>query len=496
MLLALKFLKCYNYIIRDIDYYIKYYIKFSGRRNTGVMENTLDIKQQKTILRVAMISSFLGTFMGSALNLSIPNLEAQFQVSAALIGWVITGYTVAVAAFSVPLGKLADAKGRRRILLAGIGGFSIVSLLCTVSSNIWMLLFFRILQGIFGAMFSATNVAILLSAYPGRERGRVLGLSVSSVYVGLSVGPVVGGYLNHAFNWQSIFIATAIIGFIALFMGIKGIPKHSEVTESGRIDVMGNILFIVSIAVTLYGLTNLSIMKYAWVILLCGIALGVTFFCVEAKAKDPVIRVAMFSEDMAFTFSNLAALLNYGATFAISYLMSIYLQVVMGYPSQTAGLILIAQPIMQALFSPMMGKLSDRIAPYKLASGGMALCAMGLVLFYMVSVDTSLWFILTALVISGFGFAMFSSPNTNAVMSCVQPKDYAVANSILGTMRTVGHSSSMAVVTIVVGIVLGNTPLNGATPEELVKTMKIIFMIFIVLCVIGTFLSMKRSKVK
>lgn len=443
-----------------------------------------------------MITSFLGTFMASALNLSIPNLEAQFQISAALVGWVITSYTIAIAAFSVPLGKLADATGRRRILIIGIAGFIVTSLLCITAPNIWALLVLRVLQGTFESMFTTTNIAILLDAYPGRERGRVLGLSISCVYIGLSAGPVVGGYLNQAFGWKSIFVATAILSLISLIMAVRGIPKGNEAMVSSKTDVKGNILYVVAIIVTLYGLTNLSMMKYAWVILLAGLALGVAFFLVEAKTEDPVIRVTMFSDDMAFTFSNLAALLNYGATFAISYLMSIYLQMVMGYPSQTAGLILIAQPVMQAAFSPVMGKLSDRVAPYKLASTGMAVCALGLVLFSMISLTTPLWYILAALVLSGFGFALFSSPNTNAIMSCVEKKDYAVANSIVGTMRTVGHSSSMAVVTIVMGITLGNSALNEVVPADLVHTMKIIFIIFIVLCVIGTFLSLKRSKVQ
>lgn len=453
-------------------------------------------KEQKTILRVAMITSFLTTFMGSALNLSIPNLEVEFGASAALIGWVITSYTLAVAALSVPLGKIADITGRRRIFIWGIGGFAFITLLCIFSVNIWIMLALRVLQGFAAAMIFATNNAILISAYPGSERGRVLGLSTASVYVGLSIGPVVGGFLNQHFNWKSIFIVSAALSVAALVIAVRGIPKKANAKQMSTLDIPGNILYMACIVLSLYGLTNLSMMKYAWVILALGLALGVVFVLVERKAEDPVIRVTMFTDDMAFTFSNLAALLNYGATFAISYLMSIYLQIVMGYESQIAGLILIAQPAVQALFSPMMGKLSDRIAPYKLASIGMAFCAAGLVLFFMVSVHTPLWFILMALVVSGFGFALFSSPNTNAVMSCVEKKDFAVANSILATMRTVGHSSSMAIVTIVVGFVLGETALDACQPAQLVHTMHIIFAIFVVLCVIGIFLSLKRSKVE
>ena len=451
-------------------------------------------KEQAAVLRSTVITSFLTTFMGSALNLSIPNMEHEFGVGAALIGWVITTYTLTVAAMSVPFGKVADIKGRRRVFLTGVSGFAAASLLCAVSLNIWMLLALRAVQGFFASMIFATNNAILISVYPGSERGRVLGLSTAATYVGLSAGPVVGGFLNHYVNWRSIFLVTVLISAAVLFIAVKGIPKRLLPDTSLTFDLWGNLLYVGAIVATLYGLTNLSIMKYGWVVLVLGLALGAVFVLVERKQPDPVIRVTMFTEDAAFTLSNLAALLNYGATFAISYLMSIYLQVVMGFSSQTAGLILIAQPVVQAAFSPMMGTLSDRIAPHKLASLGMAFCAAGLVMFSFVGLQTHLWLILLALVFSGFGFALFSSPNTNAIMACVKKEDYSVANSILATMRTVGHTSSMAVVTIVVGLSLGNTALDSAPPAELVRTMHTAFLVFVVLCAAGTFMSLKRGK--
>ncbi len=453
----------------------------------------------KKILYVALLTSFMTTFMGSALNLSIPNLEEDFQVGAALVGWVITTYTLTVAAFSVPFGKLADVIGRRKVLIPGIAIFGICTLGCAFAGNIWLLLALRIVQGIGAAMIFATNNPIVISVYPPSERGRVLGLGTAAVYVGLSVGPVIGGFLNHHLDWHSIFLLTLIIALTSFILSIKAIPadidKVQIQTKGPKPDLTGNLLYIACIAISLYGLSSLSALSYGWAILLAGLLLGIAFVKAEAKAENPVIRISMFTEDKAFAFSNIAALLNYGATFAISYLMSIYLQVIMGYTSQTAGLILIAQPLMQALFSPMMGKLSDRIAPYKLATAGMGFCVTGLVLFAMVGLETSIVFVVAALKLSGFGFALFSSPNTNAVMSCVEPKDYSVANSILSTMRTVGQSSSMAVVTIVVGITMGNGALAMAEPAILVHTMHIIFGIFIALCLIGMVLSMQRRKI-
>ena len=202
----------------------------------------------------------------------------------------------------------------------------------------------------------------------------------------------------------------------------------------------------------------------------------------------------MFTKDRAFLFSNIAAFLNYGATFTVGYLLSIYLQVVMGFPSQIAGLILIVQPAMQALFSPSMGKLSDRVAPYKLASIGMSLCVAGLMLLSLLKLDTHLAFVIVILVLMGLGFAVFSSPNVNAIMSRVEPKDFAVANSIVATMRTLGQTSSMAVVTIVTGVMVGNTALAEVPKEDLMRTIHVIFVIFIFICIAGVFFSVSRGK--
>ena len=451
-----------------------------------------------TILKVAMLTSFLTTFMGSALNLSIPNLEADFQVGATLIGWVVTAYTLSVAALSVPFGKVADAAGRRKILLAGISLFSVFTLACAFAVNIWMLLALRVCQGISASMIFATNNAILISAHPASQRGRVLGLSTASTYIGLSLGPVIGGFLNHQFNWHAIFLLSFAVAIVTLTLAIKGIPAGFDAEHGAgetKLDVAGNLLYIACIVITLYGLTNLSTLSYGWAILLGGVVLGVAFVRVESKADNPVIRISMFTEDKAFAFSNIAALLNYGSTFAISYLLSIYLQVVMGYTSQIAGFIMIVQPVTQALFSPKMGKLSDRIPAYKLATAGMCFCVVGLMLFFSIGVDTSLAFIFAALILSGFGFALFSSPNTNAIMSCVAPQDYSVANSILATMRTVGQSSSMAIVTIVVGMTMGSQALADASPADLVHTMHLIFGVFIGLSIVGIGLSMQRGKV-
>ena len=453
-----------------------------------------DKKIQRAALLVAVLTAFLTTFSASCMNLSVPNMEGEFQVGAAAIGWVMTAYIIATAAMSIPFGKIADVKGRRRIMITGICGYTIASLVLVFVPTFPLLIIARVIQGTFASMLFATNNAILISVYPPEKKGQMLGISISATYIGLAAGPVLGGLINHYMGWRFIFLVTAILAFVAFILAIRGVPRIPVEDNHKKPDVWGNILFVAAIAITLYGLSNLSVMKFGWLILVIGLALGVLFVMQERRVDNPVVRISMFTKNKAFTFSNFAALLNYASTYAISYLISIYLQVVKGYDSQMAGIILVAMPIVQAIFTPYMGKLSDRVKPHKLASLGMGICAAGLVLFLFLGENTPITYIFLPLIVSGFGYAVFSSPNTNAILSLVEKEEYAIANSILSTMRTVGQSISMCIVTIIVGVILGSVALEHSAPTDLVKTMHIMFIICVIMCVAGVFLSLQRRK--
>ena len=450
--------------------------------------------EQKHTLIACMTTAFITTFMGSSLNLAIPNIEAHFGVGASVVGWVVTAYMLAVSSLNVPLGKIADLTGRRRMFIFAIAVFGIGSFIAAFSVSIWMLLAMRLLQGFAGAMIFSTNNAILMSAFPDSQRGSVLGKSTAATYIGLSTGPVIGGLLNGYLGWRSIFIASAVVSAAAFTIAVKGLPKKAEGGPLEHFDSRGSALYFAMVIMVLIGLTDLSIAGWARYVLIAGIALSVLFVIAEKRAEDPVIRIEMFTEDRPFLCSNLAAFLNYGATFTVGYLLSIYLQMIMGFSSQAAGLLLIVQPAMQAIFSPYMGRLSDRIAPYKLASAGMAVCTVGLVLLSRLQEDSPLAYVIVIMMMMGFGFAMFSSPNVNAIMSRVDPKDFGVANSIVATMRNMGQSTSMAVVTIVMGVLVGNEALAEVPASQLMHAIHVIFAIFIAICAAGVVLSMSRGK--
>ena len=461
-----------------------------------------DSRDQKRLQRitvtVVVITAFITTFTGSALNLSIPGISGEFGVSAGSAGWLITGYTLAVAAFSVPMGRLADVTCMKPVLAAGIAVFTLCCGAAVFSGSFVVLMISRMVQGIGAAMIFSTNVAVLITAFPQERRGQVLGYSLASTYAGLSAGPVVGGILNHVFGWRSIFIFTGVLGSAALAVTLHGLPSERRDSGKGRrsLDVPGNLLYLTFIVLFMYGASEILSGVLPVICVTAGLVSGVAFVAYEMKTDDPAVDISLFRKDAGYACSNLAALMNYGATFAISYLMSVYLQAVMGYGSAAAGTIMISQPIVMAVLTPVMGKFSDRFSPFRMSSLGMAFCAAGTFMFIFVNRSTSLFFVIAALAVTGLGFALFSSPNTNAVMSCVDKEYYGVASSLLATMRSIGHTLSMVIVTVTVDLYMAGVPVSGADPDTLVRVIRSSFIIFTSICIAGVFVSLRRSSGK
>jgi EmrB/QacA subfamily drug resistance transporter len=449
--------------------------------------------EQRATMAVALVASYIVPFMTSALNLSVTDISTQLNSGATTVTWVVSVSTLIVAMLSVPFGHLADVTDRRRIFLVGAVLFSATSLASALVGSIGWLLFFRALQAIGSAMIFSSNIPLLLNAFHPSKRGRILGYSVTSTYIGLSMGPVLGGFLNAAFGWRSIFIVTFVLSVISLVLAYRYVSKD-EVHGKPEQDIPGNILYILMIGTLIFGLSSWRGNWWAKILVAVSVILFIIFVIWEKKAKAPIVQVRLFTQDLGYTLSNLTALLNYGATSAISYMLSIYLQNVKGMPTSTAGLVLISQPIMMALISPFAGRLSERIAPHKLAGAGMAISAVGVFLLSTISPDFPMWRIVTALLILGIGFGFFSSPNTNAVLSCVKKEHYGEANSILSTMRTLGQSASMVIIMYILGAVVGNVVIAKAPPALLTEAIRTSMLVYAFICVIGTVISFVRSK--
>jgi EmrB/QacA subfamily drug resistance transporter len=448
---------------------------------------------RRAALIIAVLSSFMTPFMGSSINLALPAIAKEFKIDAVILTWIPTAYLLASAVCLVPFGRLADLYGRKKIFGFGIIAFALSSLLCAVASSALQLILFRILQGIGSAMIFATGLAILTSAFPPHERGKVLGISVAAVYTGLSTGPVLGGLLTQHFTWRSVFLVNLPFGIAILYLVLFRLKAEWAEAKGEAFDLTGSVIYGIGLTGIVCGVSLLPSTGSLGLIVF-GVAALCAFVHWERRTKSPVFPMNLFTTNRVFAFSSLAAFINYSATFAITFLLSLYLQHIKGLTPRDAGLILISQPVVMAACSPAAGWLSDKIEPRIVATAGMLLTTLGLVPFIFLNQGSSIPFLLTGLVILGIGFALFSSPNTNAIMGSVEKRFLGLASGAVGTMRLLGMMLSMGTATVVFALFIGRVEINEANYPALIKSVRILFTVFSVLCFGGIFSSMVRGK--
>lgn len=454
-----------------------------------------EVSLQRVALLVTTLSSLLTPMMGSAVNIALPAIARDFAMSAVSLSWVASSYLLAAAVFLLPFGRLADIAGRKRIFTTGTMVFSAASLLAGLAPEANVFLFARLVQGVGAAMIFGTGIAILTSVYPPHRRGWVLGVNVAATYTGLSLGPFIGGLLTHYLSWRSVFLLNVPLGILILAAVWLKMPQEWAGSRGEPLDWKGSLVYLLMLTAFMLGFTWLPNWRGAVMLLSAGAALPL-FLAWESRSAYPIFQVRLVRGNTVFAFSNLAALVNYSATFAISFLLSLYLQYIKGFTPRTAGLVLIAQPVVMALFSPLAGRLSDRLEPRLVASLGMGLCASGLLAFVFLHAHSGLGFIIAALMLVGLGFALFSSPNTNAVMGAVEKKYYGVASATLATMRMVGQMLSMGIATLVFSMFIGKAQITPAGYPLFLSSMKVSFVIFFVMCCCGVFFSLARGRVR
>ncbi|HIH44452.1 MAG TPA: MFS transporter [Candidatus Methanoperedenaceae archaeon] len=449
---------------------------------------------KKVVLLITTMSSFLAPFMGSSVFIGLPSIGKELSMDVVTLSWVSTAYLLAAAMFLVPFGKIADICGRKKIFEYGISIDIIASLLLVFAFSEMELIALRVMQGIGAAMIFGTGVAILTSVYPPGERGKALGINVAGVYAGLSLGPLIGGFLTHQFGWRSIFLSYVPLELLIIVLVPWKVKGEWADAKGEKLDSTGSVIYGFSLAAMMCGFSLLPGMQGAWLVL-AGI-ISLAFFVIwETKVKAPVLDMNLFRKNPAFMFSILAALINYSATFAVGFFMSLYLQSIKGLDPQAAGALLVAQPVVMVVFSPLAGRLSDKIEPRIVASAGTAFTTAGLLLLSFLNASASIGYIVASLAVLGFGFALFSSPNTNAVMSAVEKRFYGVASATLGTMRLTGQMLSMGIATLIVAVYMGNVQITPENYPVFLRGVQAAFIVFAAFCFIGIFVSLARGKV-
>jgi EmrB/QacA subfamily drug resistance transporter len=458
--------------------------------NSPVVSNDIKI----AALLAATIASFFTPFMGSSVNIALPSIGLDFGADAIILNWVTNGFLLAAAIFAVPFGRVADIHGMKKIFTYGIILFTVASLLCALSPDSFTLIGSRILQGIGSAMIFVTGLAIISSVYPPHHRGKAIGINVAAVYVGLSFGPVLGGLMTQYLGWRSLFLLMIPFGLLVTAIVFWKLNDEWAASRGEKFDFVGSILYSLMLFLVMYGFSSLPQMD-GWAMLILGVAGFFAFLRWELKTKSPVFNVRLF-KNTAFTFSSLAALINYSATFAVTLLLSYYLQYIKGLEPQTAGLILVAQPIIMAITAPIAGRMSDCFDARLIATTGMATVTLALFTLTFIDGNTPLNDIIIGLGVLGLGFGLFSSPNTNVIMGSVERRFYGVASATVSTMRLIGQTMSIGIATLVFSLFIGRVQLTPDQYPALLESIQLCFVVFTALCFIGVFVSWWRGERK
>jgi len=444
------------------------------------------------ILLIICMASSLVPFMSSSLNLALPYINHDLSLSAIVSAWIPTSYMLTTAIFQIPCARIADMFGRRKIFIIGVFIFMVFSIMSGFAMSGISLIVYRCLAGVGSAMMFGTTIAILTSTIPPEKRGWALGINTAVVYFSLACGPFLGGLLTQYFNWHSIFFVSAIISLLVLVGAITLIKEEWKDSIKGKFDSIGSILYALGLSLFIYGFSTLPHVK-GFVLIGIGIVILLYFSYYEKKQDQPVFNIRIFLENRVFKLSSFSALINYSATFAISFMLSLYLQYVRGLSPRDAGLILIMQSITQAIVSLRSGRLSDKMSATLLATLGMAIIFVGLICLCFITETTGLYFIIGILILLGLGFGIFSSPNMNIIMSSVDKKYYSMASATTGTMRLTGQAISMGIAMMAISLTVGNVQISPAVHSELIHSMRITFIICSVLSLIGVYASSVRE---
>lgn len=447
-----------------------------------------------TTLWVIAAVQFLTPFMFSAVGVALPAIGHEFSAGAVHLGLIEMAYILGLALFLLPLGRFADIHGRKKVFLTGIFLMVFATVALSLASTIEFLIIFRLLQGICAAMITSTSFAMLTSVFPQEKRGMAMGVVVSSVYLGISAGPTLAGLMVQYLNWRWIFYSAVPVELAALVFALTQLKGEWADAYGERFDLLGSILYMIALAAVIVGIVEIHQFKYArWCAV--GGGVGITFFLIyESRIGAPLLPLKKIIANKIFMYSNLATWLNYAASFGTTFFLSIYLQVIRGISPQNAGFILVCQPLIQALCSPLAGRMSDRYQPSRIATLGMAFCTVGLFFASMLTADTPLAMIYGILVLMGLGFGFFSSPNSTAIMGSIAPRDYGMASSMIATMRTTGMLTSMTLITVLLSYYLGDQPVSVSTGNAFISTLHTAMIIFSIMGLLAMFFSINRVR--
>lgn len=448
------------------------------------------------ILVAVGIGTFMSALDGSVVNIVLPVLTRAFHSPVARTEWVITIYLLLTSALVLMGGRWGDLHGHKKLYIPGFVVFIIGSALCGMAPSDWLLIAFRGLQALGATMLFASSGAILTLNFPADRRGQVLGLQGTMTYLGLTAGPLLGGWLTDEFGWRSVFYINVPVGLLALGLSMKVIPDDKPLDRSKGFDLVGSGLFFAGLVALMIALNQ----AHAWgwgswetigLLVIAAVTLGV-FIYAEQCVKHPMLDLTLF-QNRLFSFATISSIINFICVTSLVFLMPFLLIRGRGYSPGHAGTILTAQPLVMAVVAPIAGRVSDHVGTRIPGTLGMAILAVGLYLLSRVGFHTPLWQIVGGLCIAGFGTGIFISPNNSALMGGAPRSRQGIANAVRQMARNLGNVLGIGIAGAIFNHYLSRDTALG-TNSALLDGVSAGLFAACILAAIGTFTSAARGK--
>lgn len=437
-------------------------------------------REKRTVLAAACLAIFINPMVGTMLNLALVAIGEDFQCSTHQLGWLTSVFFISSVMAMMPAAKLSDIYGKKRIFTTGILICSAGLVLSSLSRDIYMLYCFRAFTGFGTAMISCNSVSMISDVYKRRERGVALSINTACVYLGASLGPSIGGLVTDILGWRALFLIILPMMAAALLC-ICGFKHNITSTPGMRMDSKGSAVYAAAVLATMLGLISLPDL-YAVGLIVVGAVVMVAFVRVEMSSENPVIDMRMFRNG-PFTRSLVALFLNYAASYCINFFLALYLQSIGAMTATQAGLVLMVQPVFQVVLTLGVGRYIDSLDYRILPTVGMGVLCAGLGMMMLLGEDINVPYTVLCLAVNGIGFGLFSSPNTTATMSYVDPKQYNEASGLIATLRQTGMMMSMGLATCLISLFMGSTA--SLTPENYLLFMDVMKWAWVVCLAFG-----------
>ncbi len=466
---------------------------YAPNGNIGMAEYST--KEMRTVLLACCTSCFVAPLLSTMMNLSLVNIGEEFDVGSHDLAYVNTAFLLSSVIFMVPMSKLGDIVGKKRLFIASLVGMIATCILASLSPTFWFLIACRAAMAVCSAAVMSLGVSMIADVYPPQMRGGAIGIQTMCVYIGLSLGPTLGGILNDAIGWHHVFLVIVPIAALAA-LAMLMFPGEIRPAEGRRLDTVGSLYYGLAMLLIMGGVINLPAL-WAWPSMAVGAVMLYLFVRRQLTVEDKLLDVTLF-KNRVFSGSCLAAFLVYASSYSISFFLALYLQSIGELSASAAGSLMLIQPAVQAVFTPLFGKLSDRMEDKRiLPTAGVLLVTVGLVSMSTYGLEMNLTQIVATMLVGGFGFAMFSAPNVSIVMGSVPKESTGEASAVLGVTRQGGMMVSMGLAMMVIALTMGSA--DHLVPErypEFIEVIRITFIMCAGFGVVSMVASMLRKPVR